>query len=90
MNRFGLVAVRYGIPLAMVIGGVVALAIGGDWAGFGVVVVGSALIVALINALFRMSLTSNRERDAEEHAREYFERHGRWPDDQDASNPSSR
>jgi hypothetical protein len=31
--------------------------------------------------MFRMSVASNRERDREEEAREYFDRHGRWPDE---------
>jgi hypothetical protein len=79
MQRIGLSAVRYGLPLAMAIGGIVALAAGGDAAGFGVVLLGSAFIVLLINALFRLSLVSNRERDEEERARRYFERHGHWP-----------
>src|ERR1700739_721788 len=52
MSRYGLLAVRYGLPLAMAIGGIVALAIGGDAAGFGVVLLGSAFIVLLINVLF--------------------------------------
>jgi hypothetical protein len=79
MRRFGLAAVRYGLPLAMAIGGIVALAAGGDAAGFGVVLIGFAFIVLLINLLFRLSLVSNRERDEEERARAYYERHGHWP-----------
>jgi hypothetical protein len=34
----------------------------------------------MINWLFRMSIASNKDRDREEAAREYFDRHGRWPD----------
>jgi hypothetical protein len=29
--------------------------------------------------MYRMSVESNRERDREEEAREFFARHGRWP-----------
>lgn len=79
MRRLGLMAVRYGIPLAMAVAGIVCLAIGGDAAGAGVVLIGSAGIVLLLNALFRLSLTSNDEREQEERAREQFERTGRWP-----------
>jgi len=79
MRRTGLLAVRYWIPLAMAIAGIVCLVIGGDAAGSGVVLIGSAGIVLLINLLFRLSLVSNRERDEEERAREQFERTGRWP-----------
>jgi len=79
MRRAGLLFVRYGVPLAIASAGVVCLAIGGSAAGAGVVLIGSAAIVLLINVLFRMSLTSNREREQEERARERFEQTGRWP-----------
>jgi len=82
MRRAGLILVRYGIPLAMTIAGIVCLAIGGDAAGSGVVLIGSAGIVLLINLLFRLSLVSNKEREQEERAREEFERSGHWPDEQ--------
>jgi hypothetical protein len=81
MRQAGLAAVRYGLPLAMAIGGIVAITQGGSAAGFGVVLVGSAFIVLMINLLFRLSLVSNRERDVEEQAREFYDRHGRWPDE---------
>lgn len=80
MRRFGLLAVRYGIPLVMTIAGIVALGLGDAAAGFGVVLIGCAGIVLLINVLFRLSLISNRERAQEERVRDEFERSGRWPD----------
>lgn len=79
MRRLGLTFVRYGLPLAMAIVGIVALELGDEAAGFGVVLIGSAGIVLLINVLFRLSIVSNRERSEEERAREQFERTGRWP-----------
>lgn len=81
MRHAGLILVRYGIPLAMAIAGVVCLFVGGDAAGTGVVLIGSAGIVLLINLLFRLSVVSNREREQEERAREQFERTGHWPDE---------
>lgn len=78
-RRLGLLFVRYGLPLAIAIAGVVCVTIGGSAAGAGVLLLGSAAMVLLINLLFRLSLTSNREREAEERARERFEREGRWP-----------
>ena len=81
MRAFGLAAVRYGLPLAMVVAGVIALGMGDEEAGFGVVLIGSAAIVLLINVLFRLSIRSNKEREAEERARERYEREGRWPDE---------
>jgi hypothetical protein len=81
MRRLGLAAVRYGLPLGMTIAGIVALELGDAAAGFGVVLIGSAGIVLLINVLFRLSLVSNRERAEEERVRDEFERSGRWPEE---------
>ena len=50
-------------------------------AAFGLALVLIALMVWMINWLFRLSLQSNRDREREEEARDYFERHGRWPDE---------
>jgi lysylphosphatidylglycerol synthetase-like protein (DUF2156 family) len=50
-------------------------------AAFGLALVLIALMVWMINWLFRMSVQSNREREREEQARDYFDRHGRWPDE---------
>ena len=65
--------------------GVVAIVVGGGsnsvLAGAGVALVLAALTVWMINWMYRMSVQSNRDRDREEEAREYFDRHGRWPDE---------
>lgn len=79
MRRIGLAAVRYGLPLAMAVVGIVMLELGDQEAGFGVVLIGCAGIVLLINTLFRLSIRSNEEREEEERAREEFERSGHWP-----------
>lgn len=81
MRRLGLPAVRYGIPVLLTVAGIAMLARGGDEAGMGVVLIGSAFMVLLINTLFRISIVSNREREDEdeERARDTFERTGRWP-----------
>ena len=75
---------RLWLPLAIAVAGVVAIIAGHAHtalAGAGVVLLGVALIVWMINWLFRMSVESNRERDREEDARRYFDEHGRWPDE---------
>jgi ABC-type transport system involved in cytochrome bd biosynthesis fused ATPase/permease subunit len=75
---------RVWLPLAIAVAGVVAIVIGRGHtvvAGAGVVLLGIALIVWMINWLFRMSIESNRDREREEEAREYFDEHGRWPDE---------
>lgn len=41
-----------------------------------------AVIVWMINWLYRLGLRSNEEREEEERAREYFDRTGRWPEDE--------
>jgi hypothetical protein len=81
-----LTATRVWLPAAIALIGVVAIVLGDartTLAGAGVVLLGTALIVWMVNWLFRMSLESNREREQEEAARRYFDRHGRWPEDED-------
>jgi hypothetical protein len=77
----GTMAVRYGLPAAIVLAGLI-LAIAGrsDTAvGAGVALVGAGLLVALLNVLMRLGIASSRDREREEEARRYFDRHGRWP-----------
>src|SRR5215210_8127042 len=73
-------AVRYGIPAALILAGQVILIATGDpvsWAGF----TGAGLAVLLIGVLVRIGIEGDRERDREEAAREYFSKHGRWPEE---------
>ncbi len=81
-----LTATRIWLPLAIALAGVVAIVLGHArtaLAGAGVVLLGTGLIVWMINWMFRMSVESNREREQEEEAREYFDRHGHWPGEED-------
>jgi len=74
-------AVRYGLPVLLTIVGVWLIETRADkWGGLGVMLVGTAVIVLMLNVLFRLSIRSNRERSSEEEAREFYDRHGRWPD----------
>ena len=75
--------VRYWLPAIVVVGGVVSLiVIGTDWALEGAAgVVGAGIAIWLVNILFRIGASGDRERDEEEAARQYFDKHGRWPDD---------
>jgi hypothetical protein len=82
--------VRYGIPLALAVTGIVLLFAADDsvapeaWAGF----TGAAIAVLLLNLLFRIGVQGQDERDREEEARAYFDRHGRWPDDKPSERPA--
>jgi hypothetical protein len=79
-----LLTLRYGIPFALVLGGFVLLfAVDDDirWDGWAMLV-GSGLSLLLLNGLFRLGATGDKERDREEAAREYLGTHGHWPDEE--------
>ncbi len=42
-----------------------------------------AVIVWMINWLYRLGVSSNADREQEERAREYFDRTGHWPPEDD-------
>jgi membrane protein implicated in regulation of membrane protease activity len=72
------------LPLIIAVLGVAAIVVGHartPLAGAGVGLVIIALIVSMINWMFRLSIQSNRDRETEERAREYFDDHGHWPDE---------
>jgi hypothetical protein len=79
----GVAAIRYGLGALMVIGGIVVLIVnpGGFGADGFAMAVGGGLSVLMINFLFRLGVSGDREREAEEQARRYFDKHGRWPDE---------
>ena len=76
-------ALRVGLPLAIVIAGVLIGVIGGSstaWEGAGLVI-SAGLSVALLNWFFRLGVRGDRDRAAEDRARSEFDRTGRWPDE---------
>lgn len=75
-----LAGLRYALPAAVTLAGVVIMAFGSetDLEG-GASVVSAGLAIYFVNWLYRIGVTGDRERDAEDAAREYFDRHGRWP-----------
>jgi protein-S-isoprenylcysteine O-methyltransferase Ste14 len=84
---------RLWLPLAIAVAGVVLIVIGhgrySDLANSrslesaaGVALLLVALIVWMVNWMFRLSVRSNLDRDDEEAARVYFDRTGRWPDEE--------
>jgi protein-S-isoprenylcysteine O-methyltransferase Ste14 len=90
-GRVLMAATRVWLPLTIAVAGVVLIVIGhGRYSDLtntrslesaaGVSLLLVALIVWMINWMYRLSVSSNKDRDTEERAREYFDRTGRWPD----------
>jgi hypothetical protein len=78
-----LFAVRVLLPASIVAAGVVLLLVGGDnESGAGVALIGCAVMVVLLNLFLRLGVRDTADREREEAAREYFDRHGRWPDEE--------
>ena len=88
-GRVLLAITRVWLPVAIAVVGVVAIVIGGRQGRHRQPAPASSLVIAalivwMINWMYRMSVESNRERERGGAAREYFDRHGRWPDEMSA------
>ena len=85
MSRARLIRfVRYGLPAAICLAGLVVIALDvGSAAHFegGMALIGAGLSVLLVNVLFRVGVSGDRERADEDAARREFDRTGRWPDE---------
>ena len=76
-----LYAIRYGIPLVLfVAGAIVTVTAGNVGLAAGALFFSAASAILLLNVLYRIGVEGDKERDAEEAAREYFDKHGHWPD----------
>lgn len=82
-QSIGLLVVRYGIGLVMVIAGLILLI--ANPGGFGVdgfaLAAGGGGSVLMLNFLFRLGVSGDLERQQEEEARRFFDEHGHWPDE---------
>ena len=79
---------RYWLPALVALSGVVvAAARGFDDVGLegGAGLVGAGGAIWLMNVLLRIGISGERDRDAEDAARRYFDQHGRWPDEDDSA-----
>ncbi len=78
-----LLAVRYGLPLAIVVAGLLVIVVGSSPSALhgGLGIIGAGLSVGLLNVFYRMGVTGDKDRDDEDAARDYFDAHGRWPDE---------
>ncbi len=75
--------VRTWLPVAVCSAGLIILLVRRDLNGLEAfcALVGAGLSIWLLNFLYRVGVTGDEERDEEEAARVYFDRHGRWPDE---------
>ena len=79
-------AIRYGIPLALVVAGaIVSATAGGVGIAAGALFFSAGTAVLLLNVLHRMGVEGDRERDREADARDFFDKHGRWPDEPESA-----
>jgi hypothetical protein len=75
--------IRWGLPALVVLGGLIAWAFNPTVDGLegAAHIIGAGLAILLLNLLFRIGMTGDRERDEEDEAREFYTRHGYWPDE---------
>ena len=74
---------RYGLAAIFIVLGFAALLFApptSRYEGFSMCV-GSGLSILLLNFLFRMGAKGDQDRETEEAAREFYARHGHWPDE---------
>jgi hypothetical protein len=87
MDRMNVV--RYALPAALFLAGVVMFAIEPNDLGVEALAMatGAALSVLLLNWFFRAGVRGDEDRVREEAARDYFAQHGRWPDEEGGGRP---
>jgi hypothetical protein len=75
---------RYGFPATLLCAAVILLLgdpHGNRIGGFAMLVAGSALSFVILGVVYRLSVSSEVERDEEDAARAYLCAHGQWPDE---------
>lgn len=76
--------VRYGVPGLMFLAGILILMIDHDsqrGVDVGLMFMGMAIAVYLMGMFFRIGVSGEKDRDAEDAARTFFDEHGYWPDE---------
>jgi hypothetical protein len=78
-----MVAVRYVLPAVVILVGIVIFAVDPSLIGLEgfVLFTAAGSSILLLNVLHRIGVAGEKDRDAEEEARRYFDEHGRWPED---------
>jgi hypothetical protein len=78
--------VRYGIPLALFLAGVVVAGTSGRIGlAAGAMFISAATAVLLLNVIYRIGVEGDKDRSREEDARRFFDEHGRWPDEPESA-----
>ena len=78
--------VRYGIPLALFLAGVVVAGTSGRIGlAAGAMFISAATAVLLLNVIYRIGVEGDKDRTREEDARRFFDEHGRWPDEPESA-----
>jgi hypothetical protein len=72
--------VRWGIPIGLLIAGAI-IVWGTDIEGVGEALIAAAVCVWVANALFRFAFSDSKDRVRDEENREFYDRHGHWPDE---------
>ena len=74
---------RWVLPSVVVLAGLVVIVLNPTVDGLegAAGIIGAGLAIALLNILHRIGVSGDSERDDEIAAREFFDVHGRWPDD---------
>ena len=76
--------VRVWLPVLIIAGGIIVIiATGGSETGVegGAGIIGAGASVWLLNVIFRVGVQGERDRDAEDEARDFYAEHGYWPDE---------
>ena len=76
---------RTWLPVAIIVAGIaVAVADGFGETGLegGGLLISAGLSVWLLNLLYRVGVTGDRDRSEEDDARSFYDRHGHWPDEE--------
>jgi hypothetical protein len=81
--RRTLFVVRYVLPAALTLAGLILIAVHPRGAGLhgGLGIIGAGLAAFLFAFLAKVSMSGDKFRDHEEEARRFFDEHGYWPDE---------
>lgn len=81
--RVAVALTRYGLPAAILLAGAIVALVDPGETGIDAFVglAGVCVCVVLWNLLLRLGASGDRDRDREAQARDYYDEHGRWPDE---------